>query len=193
MSTPPAGPSSQLFGRTFTAPRRPGELDLTFDDGPNPAWTRPSSRPAYPSTLSPRHFSPVGNCAKSENRRSPAASPTPRPSHRQPHLEPPRPLPHPHPRKSLRPDSPALPTCFPKCPNEPIRYFQPPCRRYAGPTCSTPPRRLGLMPRHVERNDHRLERAFRADKITPRLIRKIRRNQSRQLHHRHRASRRRPP
>jgi peptidoglycan/xylan/chitin deacetylase (PgdA/CDA1 family) len=32
-------PGSQLFGRTLTAPRRPGELALTFDDGPNPAWT----------------------------------------------------------------------------------------------------------------------------------------------------------
>jgi len=32
-------PASQIFGRTMTAPRRPGELALTFDDGPNPAWT----------------------------------------------------------------------------------------------------------------------------------------------------------
>lgn len=32
-------PGSQIFGRTLTAPRRPGELALTFDDGPNPAWT----------------------------------------------------------------------------------------------------------------------------------------------------------
>jgi peptidoglycan/xylan/chitin deacetylase (PgdA/CDA1 family) len=32
-------PSSQLFGRTLIAPRRPSELALTFDDGPNPAWT----------------------------------------------------------------------------------------------------------------------------------------------------------
>ncbi len=30
---------SQLFGRTLIAPPRPGELALTFDDGPNPAWT----------------------------------------------------------------------------------------------------------------------------------------------------------
>ena len=30
---------SQLFGRTLIAPARPGELALTFDDGPNPAWT----------------------------------------------------------------------------------------------------------------------------------------------------------
>ena len=32
-------PGSQLFGATHTAPRRPGELAPTFDDGPNPAWT----------------------------------------------------------------------------------------------------------------------------------------------------------
>ena len=32
-------PASQLFGRTLIAPKRPGELALTFDDGPNPAWT----------------------------------------------------------------------------------------------------------------------------------------------------------
>ncbi len=32
-------PTSQLFGRTLIAPRNPGQLALTFDDGPNPAWT----------------------------------------------------------------------------------------------------------------------------------------------------------
>jgi len=32
-------PASQLFGPTLIAPNRPGELALTFDDGPNPAWT----------------------------------------------------------------------------------------------------------------------------------------------------------
>lgn len=32
-------PSSQLFGKTLIAPRRPEEIALTFDDGPNPAWT----------------------------------------------------------------------------------------------------------------------------------------------------------
>ena len=33
------GPESQIFGRTLVAPARPGEIALTFDDGPNPAWT----------------------------------------------------------------------------------------------------------------------------------------------------------
>jgi peptidoglycan/xylan/chitin deacetylase (PgdA/CDA1 family) len=32
-------PASQIFGETLIAPRRAGELALTFDDGPNPAWT----------------------------------------------------------------------------------------------------------------------------------------------------------
>jgi peptidoglycan/xylan/chitin deacetylase (PgdA/CDA1 family) len=32
-------PSSQLFGPALIAPPRPGELALTFDDGPNPLWT----------------------------------------------------------------------------------------------------------------------------------------------------------
>ena len=32
-------PASELFGRALIAPPRPGELALTFDDGPNPAWT----------------------------------------------------------------------------------------------------------------------------------------------------------
>ncbi len=32
-------PTSQIFGRTLTAPRKSGEIALTFDDGPNPAFT----------------------------------------------------------------------------------------------------------------------------------------------------------
>ena len=32
-------PGSDLFGSAMRAPRRAGELALTFDDGPNPAWT----------------------------------------------------------------------------------------------------------------------------------------------------------
>ncbi|HEY1896259.1 MAG TPA: polysaccharide deacetylase family protein [Terracidiphilus sp.] len=32
-------PGSQIFGSALVAPLRPGELALTFDDGPNPAWT----------------------------------------------------------------------------------------------------------------------------------------------------------
>jgi peptidoglycan-N-acetylglucosamine deacetylase len=32
-------PASRLFGKALVAPARPAELALTFDDGPNPAWT----------------------------------------------------------------------------------------------------------------------------------------------------------
>lgn len=32
-------PASRIFGSALIAPARPGELALTFDDGPNPAWT----------------------------------------------------------------------------------------------------------------------------------------------------------
>lgn len=32
-------PESQIFGETLIAPRRPSEIAVTFDDGPNPAWT----------------------------------------------------------------------------------------------------------------------------------------------------------
>jgi peptidoglycan/xylan/chitin deacetylase (PgdA/CDA1 family) len=32
-------PGSRLFGHALIAPPRPGELALTFDDGPHPAWT----------------------------------------------------------------------------------------------------------------------------------------------------------
>jgi peptidoglycan-N-acetylglucosamine deacetylase len=32
-------PGSRIFGEALIAPRRPGELALTFDDGPNATWT----------------------------------------------------------------------------------------------------------------------------------------------------------
>ena len=32
-------PGSRIFGSALTAPKRPGELALTFDDGPNAIWT----------------------------------------------------------------------------------------------------------------------------------------------------------
>jgi peptidoglycan/xylan/chitin deacetylase (PgdA/CDA1 family) len=32
-------PASRVFGQPLIAPKRPGELALTFDDGPNPVWT----------------------------------------------------------------------------------------------------------------------------------------------------------
>ena len=32
-------PTSQIYGQTLTAPHKPNEIALTFDDGPNPRWT----------------------------------------------------------------------------------------------------------------------------------------------------------
>jgi peptidoglycan/xylan/chitin deacetylase (PgdA/CDA1 family) len=32
-------PASRIFGRSLIAPRAPGEIALTFDDGPHPRWT----------------------------------------------------------------------------------------------------------------------------------------------------------
>jgi peptidoglycan/xylan/chitin deacetylase (PgdA/CDA1 family) len=32
-------PTSQIYGHTLIAPRKPKEIALTFDDGPNPRWT----------------------------------------------------------------------------------------------------------------------------------------------------------
>jgi peptidoglycan-N-acetylglucosamine deacetylase len=32
-------PGSRIFGTAITAPERPDEIALTFDDGPNPEWT----------------------------------------------------------------------------------------------------------------------------------------------------------
>ncbi len=32
-------PGSKIFGKALTAPARPGEIALTFDDGPNKTWT----------------------------------------------------------------------------------------------------------------------------------------------------------
>ncbi|HEX4031681.1 MAG TPA: polysaccharide deacetylase family protein [Terracidiphilus sp.] len=58
-------PSSHLFGRALTAPARPGELALTFDDGPNPACT-----PQLLDTLAAHHvqatFFLLGGFAQSQ-------------------------------------------------------------------------------------------------------------------------------
>ena len=59
------GPGSQIFGQTLIAPRRPGHLALTFDDGPNPAWT-----PQLLDILAAHHvratFFMLGQYAKAE-------------------------------------------------------------------------------------------------------------------------------
>lgn len=58
-------PASEIFGQSLIAPRSPGELALTFDDGPNPAWT-----PQLLDTLAARDvratFFLVGRYAEAE-------------------------------------------------------------------------------------------------------------------------------
>jgi peptidoglycan/xylan/chitin deacetylase (PgdA/CDA1 family) len=58
-------PGSQIFGETLIAPRRPGELALTFDDGPNPAWT-PRLLDALSSQGVKATFFMVGSHAQAE-------------------------------------------------------------------------------------------------------------------------------
>jgi peptidoglycan/xylan/chitin deacetylase (PgdA/CDA1 family) len=58
-------PSSRLFGRTLTAPARPSELALTFDDGPNPAWT-PQLLDILAAHRAPATFFMVGQFAQAE-------------------------------------------------------------------------------------------------------------------------------
>lgn len=59
-------PTSQIFGRTLTAPRRPNELALTFDDGPNPAWT-PQLLDILAERNAPATFFIVGQFAQAES------------------------------------------------------------------------------------------------------------------------------
>jgi peptidoglycan-N-acetylglucosamine deacetylase len=58
-------PGSRLFGRALTAPRRPGELALTFDDGPNPAWT-PQLLDALAAHKIPATFFLLGSFGQAE-------------------------------------------------------------------------------------------------------------------------------
>ena len=64
----------EIFGQSLIAPRSPGELALTFDDGPNPAWT-----PRLLDTLAARDvratFFLVGSYAEASPRWSAASTP----------------------------------------------------------------------------------------------------------------------
>jgi len=59
-------PTSAIFGKALIAPRRPGELALTFDDGPNPAWT-PRLLDALAARQVHATFFMVGNYAQKES------------------------------------------------------------------------------------------------------------------------------
>ncbi|MGC2401296.1 MAG: polysaccharide deacetylase family protein [Acidobacteriaceae bacterium] len=58
-------PGSLLFGEALIAPPRPGELALTFDDGPNSAWT-PRLLDLLARHNVPASFFLVGSRAKAE-------------------------------------------------------------------------------------------------------------------------------
>ncbi len=58
-------PDSRLFGKALTAPARPGELALTFDDGPNATWT-PQLLDLLASNDVRATFFLLGNRAKAE-------------------------------------------------------------------------------------------------------------------------------
>ena len=58
-------PASRIFGESLVAPNRPGEIALTFDDGPNPAWT-PRLLDALASYSVRATFFLVGSYAQSE-------------------------------------------------------------------------------------------------------------------------------
>jgi peptidoglycan/xylan/chitin deacetylase (PgdA/CDA1 family) len=58
-------PASRIFGQSFIAPRQPGELALTFDDGPNPAWT-PRLLDVLANYSVRATFFMIGNHAESE-------------------------------------------------------------------------------------------------------------------------------
>ena len=166
-------PTSQLFGRTFTAPRRPGELALTFDDGPNPAWT-----PRLLDLLAEHNvratFFMVGNFAKSETalaRRVADAG----------HLIGNHTWSHPDLSRTasakVLDELTRTTDVLSEITGKPIRYFRPPfgARR---PYVLKLARQLGLIP--VTWNAMTTDwREPSADKITQRLIRKIDRNQSR--------------
>jgi peptidoglycan-N-acetylglucosamine deacetylase len=166
------GPTSQLFGRTLTAPRRPEELALTFDDGPNPAWT-----PRLLDLLAEHNvratFFMVGNFAKSEAalaRRVADAG----------HLIGNHTWTHPD--LSRTASSKVLDELtrtndlLAQITGKPIRYFRPPfgARR---PSVLKLARQLGLIP--VTWNAMTTDWSLTsADKIAQNLIRKIDRNQS---------------
>ena len=166
-------PTSRIFGRTFTAPRRPGELALTFDDGPNPAWT-----PRLLDLLAEHNvratFFMIGNYAKSEcalARRVVDAG----------HLIGNHTWSHPDlsrtPASKVLDELTRTTDTLSEITGKPIRYFRPPfgARR---PIVLKIAHQLGLIP--VTWNAMTTDWSEpSADKIAQRLIAKIDRNQSR--------------
>jgi peptidoglycan/xylan/chitin deacetylase (PgdA/CDA1 family) len=79
-------PASRLFGTALTAPARPGELALTFDDGPNATWT-----PKLLDILATHNiratFFVLGGRARRAARQSPAGTCKANGTGRSPHWE----------------------------------------------------------------------------------------------------------
>lgn len=166
-------PTSQIFGRTLTAPRRPGELALTFDDGPNPAWT-PRLLDLLAEHKVSATFFMVGSFAKSETslaRRVAEAG----------HLIGNHTWSHPDLSRTasskVLSELTRTTDTLSEITGKPIRYFRPPfgARR---PYVLKLARQLGLIP--VTWNAMTTDWSEpSADKIAQNLIRKIDRNQSR--------------
>ena len=166
-------PTSQIFGRTLVPPQRPGQLALTFDDGPNPAWT-----PQLLDTLATDHvqatFFMVGRFAQSEKalvRRILEAG----------HLIGNHSWSHPNlartPSGRVREELIRTSDTLAQITGQPIRYFRPPygARR---PVVLRTARELGMIP--VLWNAMTSDwREPSADRITRRLIEKIDRNERR--------------
>jgi peptidoglycan-N-acetylglucosamine deacetylase len=165
-------PTSQIFGRTLVAPRTPGQLALTFDDGPNPAWT-----PRLLNILAEHNvhatFFMVGKFAKSEPelaRRVADAG----------HLIGNHTWSHPDLSRTRAPnildELTRTSDILAEIAGKPIRYFRPPfgARR---PYVLKLARQLGLIPVtwNAMTNDWK---ESSAEKIAQNLIRKIDSNQS---------------
>lgn len=166
-------PTSHVFGRTLVAPRRPGELALTFDDGPNPAWT-PRLLDLLAEHNTHATFFMVGRFAKAERelaRRVAEAG----------HLIGNHTWSHPDLSRAsasqVLDELTRTNDLLGQIAGQPIRYFRPPfgARR---PYVLKLARQLGLIP--VTWNA--MTRDWRepsADKISASLMRKIDRNQAR--------------
>lgn len=168
-------PTSQLFGRTLIAPRRPGDLALTFDDGPNPTWT-----PRLLDLLAEHNvqatFFMLGKYAKGERHlvRRVADSGHLVGSHSWS-----------HPNLSRTADAKVLDELtrtndlLADITSKPVRYFRPPFGARS-PYVLKLVRQLGLIP--VTWNAMTTDWSQpSADKIAASLMRKIDRNQSRGL------------
>jgi peptidoglycan/xylan/chitin deacetylase (PgdA/CDA1 family) len=170
-------PSSQIFGRTLTAPRNPengpGEIALTFDDGPNPRWT-----PILLETLAQHNvratFFLLGKYAIDRR-------PLVRQMHEAGHLIGNHTWTHPHLARTgkvqTREELTRTKSELEQTIGAPIRFFRPPFGS-RGPATLRIARELGLIP--VLWNAMTADwEATEAGQVTQRLSRLVERNQKR--------------